>query len=133
MAKKKKQTARGNLLFRESGTEGSRHDPTRWDELKLRLANGRTFQLHIGLIEWARVDSGPRIIDMAEADSALRAFCGLSIVQLTRVERKLRELPFRQHKSHGGWEESDGFPGETLTFCKCGAVLAYRFNRSAIE
>jgi len=66
------------------------------------------------------------------ADALFHDECGLTIAQAERALRKLREAPYREHRKHGGMEWRDGYPGESLCFCKCGHVIDSSFNESAI-
>lgn len=126
------------------GTEGPHHDPYSYTDTILTKQNGAWAIIHEGISAYAliyfRRGRKRRQVNLYE-DPVLRArsetllvkAVGMTSKQIKRIARKASEVPYRQHKGHGGYEWSQGHPGEMLCFCKCGAVIDSHFNRSAIE
>src|SRR5579859_3325001 len=121
-----------SAIYMETGSEGPRHDPYSYTELTVER-QGLTVKAHYGLMVWLE-SNGEReqICDDKLLDALFCDLTGMTIAQAERAYRKWKELPYREHRLHGGCEWSSGFPGESLCFCKCGAVIDSSFNEGAI-
>lgn len=121
-------------ITQRTGTEGPRHDPYSFTEWTVTLAANREWHIHSGLICWVRLNGEDTPVANDDIDEALqRSGCPLSLRQIEKLYRRICEVPIRLHKAHGRPSWADGYPGGTLLFCPCGAVLDSNFNISAIE
>lgn len=115
-----------------TGSEGPRHDPYSYQEITVER-QALMVTAHYGLAVWLDID---RLVlhfsDSKALDEVFTATTGMTLAQAERAVRKLKELPYREHRKHGGFEWADGFPGEALCFCKCGHVVDSTFNAGAI-
>lgn len=115
------------------GTEGPKHDPYSFEEWKL-TRGADTWLIHAGLAEWVKrngVEHAPR----TGGDLSYRlklAGCPLSLEEIKKYHARIKAVPLRLHKPHGGARWADGMPGEALLICKCGAVLDTDFDHNAI-
>lgn len=115
-----------------TGSEGPRHDPYSYTELTVRRGN-TTVSAHYGLLVWLECNGEREQINDDKLLSMLfQDMTGLTIKQAERAYAKLQALPYREHRKHGGYDWREGFPGESLCMCKCGKVIDYSFNESAI-
>lgn len=116
-----------------TGTEGPRHDPYSYDEWTLSRG-ARTWKIHDGLASWVKLNDV--LVESpagGELDDALKASgCPLSLRELRKYYERIRTTPLKLHKAHGGARWAEGFPGEELLICKCGAVLDSTFDLGAI-
>lgn len=115
-----------------TGAEGPRHDSYGFMEITVQRGSLRAVA-HLGLMVWVERDGARTSCDERTANDMFEDACGLSITQAQRAARKLRELPYREHRTHGGFKWMDGFPGESLCLCKCGAVVDSELNEGAIR
>lgn len=128
------------------GSEGLAHDLYSYEEFTVERANGATATLHHGLT-WYVIFQTPEMdhpvrLDFLgfddkankelETDILLRSI-GLDANRIERAWRCAKERPYREHRKHGGFQWSGGFPGEHLCWCKCGALIDSSFDLSAIE
>ncbi len=121
----------------ERGTEGPRHDPYSFEEVTIKRADGRCATAHVGLAEFVVIGQKDDAIRVdasgSKLDQWLISTVGVTLAGARRAFDKLEASRLRMHRSHGGMGWSEGFPGEMLLWCKCGAMLDSSFNRSAIE
>jgi len=124
-----------------SGAEGPSHDPYGFEEVEVRNARGR-FTLHLGLAKWVEVRltamdlkpvrfECPRITE-PEIEAIFEVGAGVSVATARRTEQRLRDSRYRAHRAHGGFECASGMPGESLTVCRCGAVVECDFDEGAV-
>ena len=115
------------------GSEGPKHDPYGWTEITVDRPDGKTVTLHAGgLIEWVEVD-GVKHVNLNYED------CCTIFAHHAGVTPDIAERAYQKYRSRcrecGGTETESkaGFPGETFELCvKCGAMVDYNFNESAI-
>jgi len=127
----------------ETGSEGPRHDPYGWEEIKVTRSNGDEVTLHSGLSSWVDVN-GERFsyavaIAFPNKDNEWQLLC-------EKFEEFAGCSPAAAHKAYGRVRyscdkcgafddvvEKSGFPGETIAACRqCGSVVYSDFNESAI-
>lgn len=123
----------------KTGSEGERHDPYAYNELKVVRPDGRTVIMHVGMGVFAdaRWPNGhQKTADtMAEALAIFEEVAGATY---RVVERAYHGLPQRRMRAHPcGTKffcDQPGYPGESFIVCgKCGDVVDSHFDRSAIE
>ena len=119
---------------RRTGSEGPRHDPYHFEELRVDTPAGSTV-LHGGLAEWIKHE-GHRM-DWYDQDpqKITDVFEKLTGYSVEFIERVARRLASRCRRCGGrDFHEESGYPGETFTVCDgCSDVVGTRFCQSAIE
>lgn len=114
----------------QSGTEGPRHDPYHFTEYHATV-RGVEVVLHEGLAEWIEVNGRKPATGRNPRDE-FAWLVGYTPEQLEMFASRLASSKFRAHKAHGGFRAERGYPGETMTVCKCGECLDYSFNEDAV-
>ena len=120
-------------IYTTTGTEGPRFDPYAYTEITVTLRHQTPVTIHLGLGAWVsygKARSGQLADDVAQKTFAM--LTGYTVTQIERWLRKRDEAKYRAHKSHGGTEWREGFPGEALCICKCGHVIDSSFDEGVI-
>jgi hypothetical protein len=147
----KKETSRkrkgrnGSTIEITHGSEGPRHDPYAYTEIKVTRADGRWAKIHGGLGEWLVV--GLPVSNALGVEERcingnpeyLRSMFELAVgITPELAEKTVHRMDANRiyhHKCGQKYLEwVSGYPGETFLQCgKCGDILESTFNRSAIE
>lgn len=116
----------------EYGEEGPKHDPYGWTEVTVDRPNGVSVTIHYGLAEWIEVN-GVKQHNLNYED------CCTMFARHAGVTPDIAERYYQKYRSKCrscGCRETvatAGYPGETLELCaKCGMMVDYHFNKSAI-
>lgn len=130
-----------NTITHRDGCEGPKHDPYSYDEYTLHTRLG-TVTLHLGLAEYVIIELNDALKgvklplyhseDRGIADETLRRLGFLPVKKIVKTYRRIKDANLRLHKRCGGSQWELGFPGESILFCKCGAVIDSQFNEGAI-
>jgi hypothetical protein len=122
------------VLQAREGVEGPCHDPYAFNEII--VSNGLLqIKLHDGLGEWLEVKwrgSNDVILVDEEPDTLFAKLTGYTPDQCLRFLRKRDAARYRMHRACGGTHDVAGYPGETFTMCKCGAVIDHHLSLGAI-
>jgi hypothetical protein len=124
---------RASSIEVRAGAEGPKHDRYGYEEWTLTRGSD-TWLIHLGLGDWVKRNDvlclSPAGCDL---DDVLKAAgCPLSLREIEKYHARIKAAPLKTHKAHGGMRWADGMPGETLLFCKCGAVLDGHSDINAI-
>lgn len=127
-------------FYRNTGTEGSRWDPTGYEELVVEF-RGHRVVLHSGLGVKLMVDGvefKPLLRrkgdgEKEEFEQIMAEFVrilGFTPTQLERWDRKSKE---RCRCGSKNFKAASGYPGESFVICaECNCVIDSDFNESAI-
>lgn len=130
------RTSRATFTMRH-GSEGPSHDPYGFTETTFQT-DRVTVTLHQGLAQWIQVNGAAKTdfvgdqYDNYEAQAAaFKALTGLTPDEVEKYDERLRSKCRKCGSCD--FKEQGGMPGESFTLCaKCGAVVDYDFNESAI-
>jgi hypothetical protein len=118
------------------GSEGPRHDPYHFEEVTVTRADGRWATLHTGLAVWVKTSDGRwEERDEKKAFAIFGEVAGIAPRAVEKAEREKHDRRYRFHPcGQKHFEGASGYPGESFVVCrKCGDVIDYAFDRSAIE
>jgi hypothetical protein len=111
------------------GAEGPAHDPYSFTEYSATLKNGQIVTLHLGLMEYIRLD-GTEV--HTQSEPSVELFKKLVGVDPFEAEEAYNNPRCKDHPD-ADLESMSGYPGETFAICSvCKCVLECYFSESAI-
>ena len=126
-----------NRVSIKTGSEGPRHDPYSYSEVTVRKQDGTAVTHHSGLAMWCKLDG--QKLDQQYGDhygedtyEQFEKHAGIGVKAAMKAYDRMQ----RTCKKCGALDKIvdavDGFPGETLYICQCGAIVSSDLNMSAI-
>lgn len=128
-SRRSRRTSSGTIEVRE-GSEGPKYDPYHYTEFRV-TRNSHSAKLHLGLVEWCKIDEelvpgGDCIHDRSV--EAFEDFIGISLKSLQRAVNRFAACCAKPDP-----QGQSGYPGEMLIVCaNCGKVIDSDFNLSHI-